>query len=130
MYKRSSVYIFLSLILLLNGCVPQYGELKLPPRHIIIKYCWETFELGLKDKNDFVKTSTLTTLGRIGSASAAETIASADLGVKPQVTRTAVATLAQMHDSAAFQALLRFRGHSDFFVRENVAMGMVRMRDL
>lgn len=129
-YKRSSVYIVLSLILLLNGCVPQYGELKLPPRHIIIKYCWETFELGLKDKNDFVKTSTLTTLGRIGSASAAETIASADLGVKPQVTRTAVATLAQMHDSAAFQALLRFRGHSDFFVRENVAMGMVRMRDL
>lgn len=126
-FTISSV-VFLTVLAGCNIKKPEAG--KLPPRETIIKYCWQTFEFGLKDKNEFVKTNTIRTLGRIGSRMAVDALSSSDYGWKPTSVKVCASTLAQLHDSAAFFALLRFAQSKDFIVREHVVVGIARMADL
>lgn len=115
----------------LSGCGIKKQEIgKLPPRETLIKYCWQTFGFGLKDKNDFVKTNTIHTLGRLGNRSAIDALSSSDYGWKPAVVKNCVLTLAKLHDSAAFYGLYGFANSKDFVVREHVVVGIARMSDL
>ena len=128
--KRIAVVAFL--IFGLNaGCGIKKPEIgKLPPRETLIKYCWQTFDFGLKDKNDFVRINTIKTLGRIGNRSAIDLLSTYDFGWKPQLIKACVSTLAQMHDSVAFYGLYHYSNSKDFVVREFVVIGMSRMSDL
>jgi HEAT repeat protein len=113
------------------GCgvkTPESG--KLPPRETIIKYCWQTFDFGLKDKNDFVRVHTIRTMGRLGNRRAIDALSAFDFGWKPQLIKACVTTLAQQHDSAAFYGLYRYGYVKDFAVREQVVLGMARMSGL
>lgn len=124
--------VFVFCVIVLNaGCgikQPKIG--KLPPHETIIKYCWQTFEFGLKDKNDFVRINTVKTLGRIGNRTAIDALSSHDFGWKPALTKACAYTLGQMHDSVAFYGLYQYRNSKDFLVREYVVVGMSRMSDL
>lgn len=123
-------FIVLLLVFFISGCKKFPDQASLPPRSTIIKYCWQTFDLGLKDKSDFVKNSTILTLGRIGNRTAVETMQAIDFKGRPSVVRTYVYTLSQLHDTAAFQALHAYFYSNDFQIRETVVTGLARMSDL
>lgn len=129
--SKFSILFVVGLIAWNAGCgikQPKIG--KLPPRETIIKYCWQTFEFGLKDKNDFVRINTVKTLGRIGNRTAIDVLSSYDFGWKPALVKACASTLAQMHDSVAFYGLYHYSNSKDFVVREFVVIGMSRMSDL
>ncbi|MBL7996197.1 HEAT repeat domain-containing protein [bacterium] len=129
--KFDKTLITLVIFVLLSSCnikMPVVG--KLPPRETLIKYCWQTFEFGLKDKNEFVRTNTIRTLGRIGNRTAIDALGSFDYGWKPVAVKTCALTLAQIHDSAAFYSLRHFADSKDFMIREYVVVGIARMSDL
>lgn len=103
---------------------------RLPSREIMIRFCWQTFDLALKDKNDFIQNAALRTLGRLGNKAAVETIRSVDLGGKRATVKTAVYTLSQIQDSAAYLALAGYTRSSDFQIRELAVLGLTRMSAL
>lgn len=96
----------------------------------MIKYCWQTFDFGLKDKSDFVKVNTIRTLGRLGNRTAIDVLSSHDFGWKPQLIKSCVMTLAQQRDSVAFYGLYHYGYARDFGVREQVVIGVARMSEL
>ncbi len=103
---------------------------KLPPQQMMIRFSWQAFDLGLKDKSDFVKIAAIQALGRIGNRTAIEAIGTVDNGGKPPVVKACVSTLSHLHDSSAFQALLQYSKSSDFSVRGQVVAGLAKMHDL
>jgi HEAT repeat protein len=125
-----SKILFLAPWLAFAGCGKQTQYSKLPPRHMMISFSWQAFDFGLKDKSDFVKISAIQALGRIGNRTAVEAIASVDNGGKAPVVKACVSTLSQLHDSAAFQAVLGYSKSPDFNVRAQVAVGLSKMHDL
>ena len=123
--------LFCVFLILCIGCdIKKPAARKIPPRESLIKYCWQTFEFGLKDKNEFIRTNTIRTLGRIGNRSAIDALSSSDYGWKPTSVKTCAKILSQLHDSSAFYALYDFANSKDFMVREYVVIGIARMSDL
>ncbi len=114
----------------LSSCRSKAAPDPVPPRSVIIKFCWQTFDLGLQSKSDFVQNTTLRTLGRIKNKAAVETIRSVDFQGRRSTVKSAVYTLSQIEDSASFQALVTYAASSDFQVRESVVVGLARMKHL
>ncbi len=112
------------------ACKPTIPTAGLPARYAIVNYCWQTFDLGLKDKSDFVKNSTILTLGRIGNKKAIETLKAVDFTTNPSVIRPYTRVLSQLHDTLAFVTLYDYAKSTDFQIRENVIIGLCRMGDL
>jgi len=113
-----------------SGCKKLGYDTKLPPREIIIQFCWQTFDKALKDKNDFVKSGTMLTLARIGNAKAIQTLQAVESTDRPAVVKKYVHVLSQLQDSAAFAPLYRYTSSTDFQVRETVILGLAKMRNL
>ncbi len=130
MLKRSLLSIWI-LFLLFVGCkkfVP--GELALPSQPNLIKYCWQTFDLGIKDKNEMTRISTIQIVAKLTARKAAATIQGAEFDSKVHTMRAVAATLAKLYDSTAFLALVDYTDSPDFIVRESVVQGLVRMRKI
>jgi HEAT repeat protein len=121
---------FLIVFAFAASCKPNLPTEKVPARYAMINTCWQTFDLGLKDKNDFVKNSTILTLGRIGNRKAIETLKAVDVTANPSVIRPYTRVLSQLHDTMAFLALYDHARSTDFQIRENVIIGLARMGDL
>ncbi len=105
-------------------------EYALPSKQNLIKYCWQTFELGIKDKNEMIRIATVQVLGKIPGPKASATIQGVEFGAKPHTIRAAAATLAQKNDSMAYLALTDYIDSPDFMVRESVIKGLYLMRKL
>lgn len=120
----------LVLLTLVSACKPNLPTEKMPARYAIVNTCWQTFDLGLKDKSDFVKNSTILTLGRIGNKKAIETLKAVDVTANPSVIRPYTRVLSQLHDTLAFVSLYDHARSTDFQIRENVIIGLTRMGDL
>ncbi len=118
------------LCMIVMGCQVKVAKNEVPSRQVIMHQCWQTFDLGLKDKSDFVKNSTVLTLGRIGTPKAIQTLRAVEATTTPSVIRTYTSVLASLHDSLAFVSLADYRKSTDFQVRENVIVGLTRMADL
>lgn len=116
--------------ILVVSCRRLADDGRLPPRDVLIRLCWQTFDVALKEKNDFIQNSALRSLGRLGTKAAVETIRSVDLGGRRSIVKTAVHTLATIPDTASYLALTGYTRSSDFQVRELAAMGLVRMHNL
>ncbi len=124
-----SIFILSVLFTVVTSCKPAGGGVaKMPAeRRIIISYCWQTFDMGLKDKAAFVQTHTMRLLGRIGTRRALETLSNADLKGKPTLVRMYVNTLARQNDSLAFTLLVPFMKSSDFQTRATAVTGLAKM---
>lgn len=114
-----------------SGCGKSPVKSKVPSdRKVLLNLCWQTMELGMKDKNAFVQNHTMRLLGRIGSRRAVLTLQSADLRGKPTLVRMYVNTLGKIRDSLAFMALTDYSRTSDFQIRARVLTGLNNLSGL
>lgn len=123
--------ILAAVLFTLYGCKPQTPKPKAPSdRKIILNMCWQTFELGMKDKNAFVQNHTMRLLGRIGNRRAVIALQSADFKGKPTLVRVYVNTLSKIKDTLAFQSLYDNFKTSDFQIRAKAVTGLAGMGSL
>ncbi len=123
--------ILCGLMMAAAGCGKSPAKSKAPSdRKVLLNLCWQTMELGMKDKNAFVQNHTMRLLGRIGNRRAALTLQSADLRGKPTLVRMYVNTFGKIRDSLAFTALTDYSRASDFQIRARVITGLNNLSDL
>ncbi len=131
-FTRSAVLTLSGLLMAFSfGCMKQPPKSKAPSdRKIILSMCWQTLELGMKDKNAFVQNHAMRLLGRIGTRRAVIALQSSDLKAKPTLVRTYVNTLGKIKDSLAFQSLHDHLRTSDFQIRARAVAGLVHLGPL